>query len=664
MSLINDEDGGLKTADIEIMNSKRIVFIVDEAHRSTFGDMLIVIKETFPWAIFFGFTGTPIQEENQKKMNTTSSVFGDELHRYSIADGIRDKNVLGFDPYKVLTYKDKDLRTAVALEKAKVATVEEALDDAKKKEIFLKYMNKVSMAGFHNNSGKYIKGIEDHLATAQYNRTQHILKVVEDIQDNWLILSQGGKFHAIFATSSIPMAVIYYKTLKKAKPDLKITALFDSTVDNDGDSEYKEEALVEIIEDYNAQYNQDFKLANFGKMKKDIASRLSHKAPYLRIETEPDKQLDILIVVNQMLTGFDSKWVNTLYIDKEMKYENIIQAFSRTNRLFGPDKPHGTIRYYRKPHTMERNVDAAIKLYSGDKPIGLFVQHLDFNLTMMNSIYDDIAQLFSLASIDSFEKLPDNLAERGRFAKLFNAFNDFMEAARVQGFSWNRLEYTFGKGKDKKVITLALDENTYLILVLRYKELFGTGGGEGGSDVPYEVEGHITEIDTGKIDADYMNSRFEKYLKKLEDEDVSKEEIQQTLDELHKSFAMLTQEQQKYANLFLHDVQRGNAKLATGKTLKDYITLYQYNAKNDQIRKIATVLGLDESRLRGMIDSGLTVKNINEYGRFSELKDTIDKEKAKAYFETLEGKKLPQFKVNIRVDSLLQQFILEGGFEI
>ena len=98
MSNIKDEEGGLNAADIEAMNSKRIVFIVDEAHRSTFGDMLITVKHTFPDAVFFGFTGTPIQKENQKKKNTTSTIFGDELHRYSIADGIRDGNVLGFDP--------------------------------------------------------------------------------------------------------------------------------------------------------------------------------------------------------------------------------------------------------------------------------------------------------------------------------------------------------------------------------------------------------------------------------------------------------------------------------------------------------------------------------------------------------------------------------------
>ena len=662
MSLINEEEGA-NGADIKIMNSKRIVFIIDEAHRSTFGDMLIVIKETFPWAIFFGFTGTPIEKENQKKMNTTSTVFGNELHRYTIRDGISDKNVLGFDPYKVLTYKDRDLRTAVALEKAKAQTIEDALADTKKKKIFLKYMNDVNMAGHIDNAGKYITGIEDHISESQYDRSQHYNLVIEDILDNWLVLSQNGKFHAIFATSSIPMAITYYRAFKAAAPHLKITALFDPTIDNDGGSEYKVEALVEIIEDYNERYGQDFKLPTFHKMKKDIASRMSHKQPYQRIELEPEKQLDIMIVVDQMLTGFDSKWVNTLYMDKRMQYENIIQAFSRTNRLFGPDKPHGTIRYYRRPHTMHRNINSAIKLYSGDKAIGLFVQHLDFNLSVMNATYFEIEELFESAGVSNFEKLPDDLSERGRFAKLFNEFNTFMEAARVQGFTWNTLEYIFGKGKDRKVIQLALDEDTYLILVLRYKELLGIGGG-GDFSSPYEINGHLTEIDTGKIDADYMNSRFEKYLKKLQSKDVSKEELQETLNELHKSFASLTQEQQKYANLFLHDVQRGNAQLEAGKTLKDYITIYQYNAKNDQIKKVATVLGLDETRLREMMDSGRTEKNIDEYGRFSDLKDTVDKNKAKVYFEETESIAIPAFKVNVKVDKLLQRFILEGGFEI
>lgn len=665
MSNINTEEGGLKTKDIEIMNNKRIVFIVDEAHRSTFGDMLIEIKNTFTSAIFFGFTGTPILTENQKKLNTTSTVFGDELHRYSIADGIRDKNVLGFDPYKILTYKDRDLRKVIALEKAKATDETEALSDPKKKVIFNKFMNDVKMAGYKDGVDKYINGIEDYLPTAQYERIEHQEKVVEDILENWLVLSQANKFHAIFATSSIKEAIDYYRLIKKLKPELKITALFDPNIDNESGAEYKEDGLVEILEDYNLKFEQDYTLATHSKFKKDIASRLSHKEPYLRIENNPEKQIDILIVVNQMLTGFDSKWINTLYMDKLIEYENIIQAFSRTNRLFGPDKPFGTIRYYRFPHTMERNINAAVKLYSGDKPVDLFVEHLDQNLNALNSVFSDIEQLFVNAGVQNFERLPSGIPERGRFAKLFSLLSFILEAAKIQGFKWNQSKYHFIKDGGNIEIDVAFDENTYLILALRYKELYsGSSGGTGGSEVPYEIEGHLTEIDTDKIDADYMNSRFDKYLKILKKAGVDPIKLQDTLDELHKSFATLTQEEQKYANIFIHDVQSGVINIKNGKSFREYITEYQYNAKNDQIKKTATILGLDEEKLRNLIDSNLNETNINQYGRFDLLKNTVDKEKAKVYFEKLEGKTIPPFKVNIKIQNLLQKFIIEGGFEI
>ena len=444
MSNIKDEAGGLKASDIEYINGKRIVFIVDEAHRSTFGDMLITIKTTFPKAIFFGFTGTPIQDENQKKKNTTTTVFGNELHRYSIADGIRDKNVLGFDPYKVLTFKDKDVRKVVALEKAKAQTEEEAISDPLKSKVYYKYMDagQVGMVGHFDSKGDYIKGIEDYILNVQYQTEEHTTTVVKDILENWVTLSHNSKFHAIFATSSIPEAINYYRMIKEMKPELKVTALFDPNIDNGGGVAFKEAGLVEIIEDYNERYGQDFTIPTFAKMKKDIAARLAHKKPYERIANEPEKQIDLLIVVDQMLTGFDSKWINTLYMDKVLLYENIIQAFSRTNRLFGPDKPFGTIRYYRKPHTMERNINAAVKLYSGDKPLGLFVQHLAENLKMMNELYEDISELFSNAGIENFEKLPSDVSVCRKFAKDFKELNSYLEAAKIQGFKWEVTSYT------------------------------------------------------------------------------------------------------------------------------------------------------------------------------------------------------------------------------
>lgn len=667
MSNIKDEaDGGLNAADIEQMNSKRIVFIVDECHRSTFGEMLLTIKQTFPSAIFFGFTGTPIQDENQKKLSTTATVFGDELHRYSIADGIRDKNVLGFDPYMVLTYKDKDLRTAVALEKSKAQTIDEAQTDSKKSKVFYKYMQ-LPMAGHQNDDGSYEKGIEDYVPNSQYEIEEHQRMVVDDIVDNWQMLSHGGKFHAIFATSSIPEALQYYKLLKRTAPQLKITALFDPSIDNNGAHNItKEKGLSEIISDYNEHYGQEFTIPTFAKMKKDISSRLAHKKPYERIERTPDIQIDLLIVVDQMLTGFDSKWINTLYMDKVLQYENIIQAFSRTNRLFGPEKPFGTIRYYRRPHTMARNIEAAVKLYSGDKPLGLFVDKLDKNLEKINAIFADIKDLFENAGIADFSRLPDEISERKQFAKLFNELNDYLEAAYVQGFSWNKRSYDFTNetSGEKITIQVALDETTYKILVLRYKELSTSGPSDDPSeDLPYDINGYLTSISTETIDVDYMNSRFEKYLKLLY-QGTDAGAIKQAEDELHKTFATLTQEEQKYANIFLHDIQSGDVAPVNGKTLRDYITEYMTRAKDDQLHRLAIILGLNEEMLRAMMTLHLTDRTINEFGRFDVLKATVDKQKAKAYFEKLEGQPIIPPKVPMKIDKLLREFILGGGFDI
>lgn len=664
MSNIKDEDDGAHASDIELMNQKRIVFIVDEAHRSTFGDMLINIKNTFPKAIFFGFTGTPIHEENQKKNNTTSTVFGNELHRYSIADGIRDKNVLGFDPYKVMTFRDKDVRKLVALEKAKAQTEQEAISDPKKSKVYYKYMDpsEVPMAGYKDKLGHYVKGIEDYIPNSQYRTKEHINAVVKDILENWVTLSHNSKFHAIFATSSIPEAINYYRIIKEKNPDLKITALFDPNVDNTGGAEFKEDALVEIIEDYNKRYGQSFTIPSFSKMKKDIATRLAHKKPYERIEKEPDKQIDLLIVVDQMLTGFDSKWINTLYLDKMLEYENIIQAFSRTNRLFGPDKPFGTIKYYRRPHTMEKNIELAVKLYSGEKAWGLFVQHLPENLKAMNDIFKEISDLFKNAGIDNFEKLPDDITVCRKFAKCLRELNDHLEAAKIQGFKWEISSYWDNESGQK--IDMLFDEQTYLILVLRYKELSPGGGSGGNDDVPYDLVSYITEIDTGIIDSDYMNSRFDKYIKLLELDGATQESIDNAESELHKTFATLSQEEQKYANIFLHDIQRGDVKVDKGKTLRDYITEYIAKAKDDQVHRISTVLGLDEALLRSIMSLKLNINNINEFGRFDELKKSVDKAKAKQYFETVEGTTIIPPKVNIKVDNLLREFILSGGIDI
>lgn len=665
MSNIKAEEG-VNEADIEQISGKRLVFIIDEAHRTTFGDMLLTIKHTFPNAIFFGFTGTPIEEENAKKSSTTATVFGNELHRYSIADGIRDENVLGFHPFHIRTFKDSDLRRSVALQEAKATDESEVFADDQKKKIYNQFMNDVPMAGEYTSDGKYQKGIEDYIPNVQYQTPEHVNAVIDDMLENWQRLSQGKKYHAIFATSSIPEAVNYYRLIKariaekiriaeevgnseEAKKSLpKLTALFDPNILNDGQGNDKEIWIAEILEDYNAQFHTNFGYATYSRFKTDLSDRLSHINAYKRIK--PDEQLDLLIVVDQMLTGFDSKWLNTLYLDKILDYANLIQAFSRTNRVCDKtDKPFGLIRYYRKPHTMQRNIERAVKLYSGDRPMGLFVDNLDKVIDKMNVCFADIADIFKWAGLEDFSKNPDDTTSCAKFVKLFNQLNEHLQAARLLGFSWEKSSYDVVQEDDSVITaTLNFDQETYDKLLARYKDLFkeSSGNGGGSDDVPFDLRSHINEIETDKIDQNYMNARFEKWLKTI-----GGIEEAAALEELHHSFATLSKEDQKFAELFLHDVQSGDIKLDPNLALSDYITTYKQKDANDKVLKVIKGLGLDGDLLRALLARKYTSENL-DLGRLNELKATVDREKAKVYFNEERI-----FYLNIRIDEFLRELI-------
>ena len=665
MSNIKAEEG-VNEADIKQISGKRLVFIIDEAHRTTFGDMLLTIKHTFPNALFFGFTGTPIEEENAKKNSTTATVFGNELHRYSIADGIRDENVLGFHPFHIRTFKDSDLRRTIALQEAKAADESEVFADDQKKKIYNQFMNDVPMAGEYTSDGKYQKGIEDYVPNVQYQTPEHVNAVIDDMLENWRRLSQGKKYHAIFATSSIPEAFNYYRLIKakiaekiriaeevgnseEAKKSLpKLTALFDPNILNDGQGNDKEIWIAEILKDYNAQFHTNFGYATYSRFKTDLSDRLSHINAYKRIK--PDEQLDLLIVVDQMLTGFDSKWLNTLYLDKILDYANLIQAFSRTNRVCDKtDKPFGLIRYYRKPHTMQRNIERAVKLYSGDRPMGLFVDNLDKVIDKMNVCFADIADIFKWAGLEDFSKNPDDTTSCAKFVKLFNQLNEHLQAARLLGFSWEKSSYDVVQEDDSVITaTLDFDQETYDKLLVRYKDLFKEepGGGGGSDEVPFDLRSYINEIETDKIDQNYMNARFEKWLKTI-----GGIEEAAALEELHHSFATLSKEDQKFAELFLHDVQSGDIKLDPNLALSDYITTYKQKDANDKVLKVIKGLGLDGDLLRALLARKYTSENL-DLGRLNDLKETVDREKAKVYFNEERI-----FYLNIRIDEFLRELI-------
>ena len=636
---------------IDKINKKRVVFVVDECHRSVTGSgkdsgsgMLLTIKNTFPRAILFGFTGTPIFEANAKGEMTTEVIFGDMLHKYTLASGIPDGNVLGFDLYREDTFQEHDIREAVALRAVEAESFEEIEKDKEKVEIYNKIMTETDI----------IK-IEDE-AKSLYQSESHHMAVMNKIVEERPMLSHNGKFHAILATKNIPEAIEYYRLFKEHYPEYNVTAIFDDSIDNNGGGEYKEDAILEILEDYNNKFGTTFQQSTYAKYKKDVAKRLAHKMPYQNLEK--DKQLDMLIVVTQMLTGYDSKWVNTLYVDKLLQYVDVIQAFSRTNRLFGPDKPFGIIKYFTRPNRMAKNIDDALELYV-DQPLLVFTDKLESNLEKINQAFITIQQLFKAEGIEYFATLPQAEASKKKFAKEFCEMTKRLEAAKMQGFLWEKTEYEFLHTNGWVTVKMEFDEQTYKVLLARYRELFTKTTGGGGDDDVYQLEAYITETGAGTIDAEYINSKFIKFVKNLYTSGPGSEHVKAAEAELHNAFASLNQRDQRTAQRILHDIESGDLRLSPGKTIYDYILDYQKRECDQQVYTLSEATGMNITKLKELISKDTNEQNINEQGRFDELIRTLDKVKAVDFLKKVTGQDVPKRFVITNMSSIVRRFILD-----
>lgn len=302
------------SSKIEDIRHSRIVMIFDECHRSHFGDSHKKIMKFFDNAQIFGFTGTPIFTENAVDGHTTKEIFGNCLHKYLIKDAIADENVLGF---------------------------------------LVEY--------YHGNE------IVDN---DNQSRMEEIAKF---IINNFNKSTFDGEFDALFAVQSVPMLIRYYKIFKSLKPSIRIGAVFtygaNSSQDDDqtgmGTGQYVSESVGEadelqaIMDDYNEMFGTAFTTENFRAYYDDINLRMKKKKADM-------KSLDLCLVVGMFLTGFDSKKLNTLYVDKNMEYHGLLQAFSRTNRVLNEKKRFGKIVCFRD---LKSNVDTSIKLFSNsDNP--------------------------------------------------------------------------------------------------------------------------------------------------------------------------------------------------------------------------------------------------------------------------------------------------------
>ncbi|MCQ2146820.1 MAG: HsdR family type I site-specific deoxyribonuclease [Bacteroidales bacterium] len=652
--------------DLKVICKKRLVFIIDECHRNVFGEMLMRIKNTFTKALLFGFTGTPVFPENAHNEIVTADIFGNELHKYTIGHAIPDGNVLGFDPYMVETTEESDLRDRAARYfLGGIESVDEIEGDEDKLATYNRFMTELPMQAEYLEDGKVKHGIEYYLPNDFYRQDIHHQKVAADIVNSFQVLSQNGKFHAMLATKNIPEAIDYYHIFKEKYPSLNVIAIFDENIDNSDAGIVREDAILEMLDDYNQRYGTSFQLSTYHKYKKDAGKRLAHKKPYIGIENDHSQQIDLLIVVTQMLTGYDSKWINTLYVDKVMRYVDIIQSFSRTNRLFGPDKPHGTIKYYTMPFTMKQNIDDALRVYV-DRPDAVFVDHLEVNLTRINSLFFHIKSIFESFGIMNFEKLPESRESRNMFAKDFANMTHTIKSAKLQGFMWEKSHYEFQHEDTYTTVDMLLDEATYNVLLARYRELFTAGPGGGGDDTEfdYPIDAYIAETGTGTIDAEYINSKFVLYVRNLYMSGPEGDVTKAALAELCKTFASMSQKDQRTALLIIHDIQMGALRLELGKTIFDYITEYQLREIHKLVLTLGEATGINVSQLDNIINSDVNEQNLNQYNRFDQLRLSVNNVKAQNFIQKVTGESVEAQYVSILFADLLRLFILDADMRV
>ena len=353
-----------------------------------------------------------------------------------------------------------------------------------------------------------------------------------------------------------------------------------------------------------------------------MIDRLSHKGAYKHVGNNHAELVDIVIVVDMLLTGFDSQWINVLYLDDVIETNNLIQAISRTNRIFNNDeKPLGLVKFYRKPYSMERNLQEALSLYCQGDYEGVEVKDIQTNLALMNKTYSEIEKIFVANKIKNFECLPSSMEDRGMFRKKFTVLKRTLRAVMLQGFRWDN---AYAK-------MLIFDKKTYEKLYMRYKDTLTTGGGGGGVSKPgYVVNNNLSTMEMDKIDVDYLEKWFKIVTMKDIVEQEKREKQMDALYELESNLGLLSELQQQYARKIIDDIRKGKFEPEAGKTFREYISEYQEKTIRANIHTISENTGLNEEDLFKLyVDTG---NGYVDELRMKNLENTVDDNKLLEYY--------------------------------
>ena len=366
------------TKIMEKYKNEKVIFIIDECHRSQFGDMHKAINKHFINAQYFGFTGTPRLNENRSQDGrATADLFEKCLHTYLIKDAISDNNVLGFSVEYIKTF-DGDFDE----------NDDEKVKDIDKEEVFM--------------ADERIDLVAKHILSIHNNKTRN------------------KEFTAMLTVQSIPMLVKYYDKFKELNHDLKIAGIysFGANEDSEGKEEHSRDSLERMITDYNKMFDTNYSTDTFSSYFADVSKKVK------------SAKIDILIVVNMFLTGFDSKTLNTLYVDKNLKYHDLVQAYSRTNRIYSDKKPYGNIVCYRN---LKKNTDEALCLFSQtDNTDVVLMESYEYYLSLWHSQLKKLHEIVMMPEdVDSLQSEEDKKAFILAFRELtkvltkLNTFTEF-----------------------------------------------------------------------------------------------------------------------------------------------------------------------------------------------------------------------------------------------
>lgn len=559
------------------LKDKRIVFIFDECHRSQFGDNHKAIKEFFPNSQLFGFTGTPIFEQNatytqisgeEASYKITEDIFPSRLHAYTITHAIEDKNVLRFH---VDYFKPKE-------------TGDRRADGTLKKQAVVDAILSKHDAATHSRRFNAI------LATASINEAIEYYGLFRRAQES--LMQQNENYEPLNIACVFSPPAEGNKDIQQIQEDLP-----QEQNDNSKEPEEKKKALKTIIDDYNRQYKTNHTIAEFDAYYQDVQKRIKDQQ-YSNKDYPHKNKIDITIVVDMLLTGFDSKYLNTLYVDKNLKYHGLIQAFSRTNRILNDTKPYGNILDFRG---QQDAVDEAIALFSGEKtdnPKEIWL--VDSAPKVIEKFQDAVQKLSEYMQSQGLECQAENVYSLQGDEARAGFINCFKE---VQRYRTQLEQYTDINEQEKAKIEELLPEETLRSFRGAYIETAQQLRKQRETGKDYEVSPQVEDLDfefvlfaSAVIDYDYIMGLIARYTNsKNSKQRVTKEQ----LISLVASSANLIDERDDIRE-YIDSLDEVNGK--TEQEIKEGYEAFKAEKYAKQLASIADKHGITADSLRKFVE--------------------------------------------------------------